>query len=290
MKQQKSVIKKYTLFDIRIRSRHPSHDSIRYKMQKLPFRSVVRLGSTTEVDEKVQVECNSVQSIKNSSSKLLMKQCFTQGGVTTASWWTTDGKVFFINGKNEEKENINFTDLPYPLIVKSLYGSRGRGNSKINTLEELNQWIVGKDLKNYLFEAYKTYTREYRLHVTSEGYFYTCRKMLKKDTPEDKRFQRHGDNSVWILEENEAFDKPSNWNIIVQDCIRALNSLGLDIGAFDIKVQSAKDSKEKTRENPEWIIIESCSAPSFGLITAQRYIEKIPKVLLRKAKQQGIIN
>jgi hypothetical protein len=113
--------------------------------------------------------------------------------------------------------------------------------------------------------------------------------MLKKDTPDDKKFQRHDDNCVWILEENPSFDKPVNWNDIVADCVKALQSLGLDIAAFDVKVQSAKTSKGEQRKNPEWIIIESCSAPSFGEITAQKYNEIVPLVATKKAKSFNLI-
>ena len=79
-------MKKYSLFRPLILSRHPSHNVLRAKnknMQPLPFKSVVRLGSTTEIEDTVvkggkRIEINSVQSIKNSASKLLMKQKFEE--------------------------------------------------------------------------------------------------------------------------------------------------------------------------------------------------------------------
>jgi hypothetical protein len=82
------------------------------------------------------------------------------------------------------------------------------------------------------------------------------------------------------LEENPSFKKPKNWDAIVADCIKAKDALGLDICAFDVGVQGAKDGVE--RENPEWIIFESCSAPSFGEITGKKYIEILPKLLIDK--------
>lgn len=278
--------KKYKLFRPKIRSRHPSHDILRSNLPKLPFRSVVRLGSTTILNN-VDVECNSIEAIKNSASKLLMKKCFSKAGVSTANWYVANKKmdngVLFYEGTDEfHSKTLSTKELNYPLIAKSFYGSRGIGNTKINSFEELLEFVKNKDVSNYIFEEYKTYLREYRIHVTEEGYFYSCRKMLKKDTPEHKKFQRHDDNCVWIVEENPLFDKPVNWDSIIEDCVKALKSLGLDIGAFDLKVQSAKDKKGNFRENPEWIIIESCSAPSFGKITSEKYIEQIPKILIKK--------
>ena len=66
-----------------IRSRHPSHRGLRTGLKKLPFRSVIRLGSLTELDDAAsvsgtRVELNSPDAIRNSSSKLKMKRCFLE--------------------------------------------------------------------------------------------------------------------------------------------------------------------------------------------------------------------
>lgn len=285
MKKIKLVKKPITQWRVRVRSRHPSHNALRNAVIRLPFKSVIRLGSETVVKD-VDVECNTVEAVKNSASKLLMKQCFTNAGVTTAPWFTYAGKNFFYEEGNKNDGTLAAHALPFPLIVKSLHGSRGRGNSKIEDLKQLEDFLQNNNCNNYIFEQYKTYNREYRLHVTEQGCFYTCRKMLKRDTPEDKKFQRHDDNCVWILEENPAFDKPVNWDAVVADCVKALKSLGLDIGAFDLKIQSAKDGDGKIRKNPEWIVIESCSAPSFGEKTAEEYIKMVPQVLTNKFNSQ----
>ena len=151
----------------------------------------------------------------------------------------------------------------YNVIAKA-----GTGNTKFDTQAQLESWIRGKDLSGYIFEKFYNYSREYRLHVTKDGCFYTCRKLVKNDAPEDT-WQKHDDVCNWVLEDNPSFKKPKNWDAIVADCIKAKDALGLDICAFDVGVQGAKDGVE--RENPEWIIFESCSAPSFGEITGQEY-------------------
>lgn len=261
-------VKKYKLFRPLILSRHPSHSILRAKNQTLPllpFRSVIRLGSSTESDGRLEI--NTVEAVKNSSSKLLMKQKFTEAGVKTAKW---------LNGNRFSEV---FQELGFPAVAKSLFGSRGIGNTKINTQAELEAWISGKNLNNYIFEEFVKMTREYRLHVTKFGCFYTCRKLVKNDAPEGT-WQRHDDVCNWVLEENPSFKKPKNWNAIVADCIKAKDALGLDICAFDVGVQGTKDGVE--RENHEWIIFESCSAPSFGNITGQKYIEILPKLLIDK--------
>ncbi len=275
---KKAITKNLTAFRTTVLTRHPSHAVLRSELPLLPFRSIIRLGSETiPKDGKTRIELNSPQSIKNSANKLLMKKCFTRVGCQTAGWWTTiDG----INFYTPDLEGMLLRrDLSYPIIAKSLYGSRGRGNTKLDTQQALQSWIQGKTLSHYIFEKFVPYSREYRLHITNKGCFYTCRKLIKNDAPEGT-WQRHDDVCTWVLETNPAFKKPNNWNLIVQDCIKAKNALGLDICAFDVMVQGPKKSGE--RSNPEWIICESCSAPSFGNITAQKYIQEIPKLLKEK--------
>jgi len=256
-------------YRIKIRSRHPSHSVLRKNLPKLGFTSIVRLGSTTELLDKSKVELNSIESIRTSSNKLLMKEAFTKHNVKTADWF----KLIDIN-----KEELPFE---YPIVIKNIYGSRNTGNHFISNREELDSFLSKSiNLNNYIVEKYYNYNKEYRLHVNKHTCFYTCRKMLKTDAK--NRWFRNDSNSIWVLEENELFDRPANWNEIVNECIKALNAVGLDFGAIDLRVQSNKDKKENIRQNPDFIVIETNSAPSFGNITQQKYLEEIPKMLINK--------
>lgn len=275
--------KELTKFRIQVRSRQPSHNWLRENVGLLPFRSVVRLGSTTELPDTVtmggkRIECNTVQSIKNSSNKRLMKDCFIKSGVKTADWvYAKD-----INNKDLVK------GLGFPIVAKHIYGSRGTGNYLLKTQEELNNWLKGKDLNSYIFEKFYNFAREYRLHVSKNGCFYTNRKLRRKDTPEKDRWFFNDSNSNWILENNPLFDKPVNWDTIVKECVKALDSIGLDIGGFDVKVQSAFDNKDRRRKECDFIIIESNSACSHGDITKQKYLEIIPGILTEKYKKINV--
>jgi len=270
--KKKAVARKViTSFRPMIRTRHPSHAHLRKQLQMLPFRSVIRLGSTWSGDGKQRVEINSVQSIKNSASKLLMKKCFTRAGVKTADWYCDPG----VNLKDWARER-------YPLIAKPINGSRGNGIDLIKDEKELTKWLGSHTFNNYVVEKYYNFNREYRLHVTKDGCFYTCRKMLKSDVPEKNRFIRNDKTCVWILEENANFDKPSNWKDIEAECIKALKAVGLDIGGFDVRVQSSKTARGKGRANPDFIVIESNSACSHGDKTAVKYRAVLPKLILDK--------
>ena len=62
-----------------------------------------------------------------------------------------------------------------------------------------------------------------------------------------------------------------------------IQAVGLDIGAIDVRVQNEVTAKGKKRNEPDFIILETNSAPSFGEITTQKYLNEIPKVILKKA-------
>lgn len=277
----------YRYFRPRIRSRHPSHAPLRERgaFPLFPFKSVIRFGSSKEYADTVanggtRVELNTVVAIKNSSSKLKMKTRFTENEVKTADWWLATGEDIFVNSTTGEDTQLQ--DLPFPIISKSFYGSRNKGNKKHDDIESLRAWMVGKNLDNYLFEKYYNFTREYRLHVSKNGCFYTCRKMLKADTPDDAKWYRNDEHCVWILEENESFDKPVNWDNIVDESVKALQAVGLDFGAIDLRIQGANDAHGVKREEPEFIIVEINSAPSFGEVTVGKYKDELSILLTQK--------
>ena len=277
-----------TLFRPSIFSRHPSHNVLRAETKNirlLPHRSVVRLGSTTDIPDTVsnggnRIEINTIQAIKNSASKLLMKQKFIDAGVKTAPW-TRD-----VN----ELEKLH-EGWKYPIVAKSYHGSKGRGNTLIKSQAEFDSWNSRKQHSNYLFERFLNYFLEYRLHVTEDGCFYACRKALKKDVPEEEKWHRHDDNCVWFLEDNQEFFKPNSWDAIVTDCVNALKAIGADVLSFDVKVQMGTDKEGKTRRTQDYILLECNSASSMDngtgnlSVCAQKYIEEIPKIILRKASR-----
>lgn len=278
-----STKKAFKGFKIMVRSRHPSHSPLRKTLSRLMFRTLVRLGSLWAGDTKDRIECNSAESVKISANKLLMKQAFNKLNVITSDWFVINNQTAV--NMNGQQTNINIVDLPFPLVAKHIHGSRGTGNYLIKTHEQLTTWLQGKNLNNYIFERFYNYPREYRLHVTTKKCFYTCRKMLKSDTPDNKRWYRNDSNSVWVLEDNPSFDKPVNWDTITAQAVLALKAVGLDIGAIDVKVQSSTNSDEQTRPNPKFIILETNSAPSLKTKGLEHYLTEIPTILYDKKHQ-----
>lgn len=259
-------------FRVKLRTKNSSADSLKSMLgdvrSSVPF--VVRLGSRTPIEKifpkthKSAVQINSIAGINNSRDKIVMKQKFDEGSVKTAPW--------------QLLSNVDVTTAEFPLIIKHKGSSKGNGIFLIHSPVELTALLAGGTIShpsNYVAEKFYNFSKEYRLHVDKDGCFYTCRKMLKTDATE--RWHRHDSNSVWIMEENPLFEKPSNWDAIVSECVKALNACGLTLGACDIKVQTEKDKRRAL--SPDFIVMEINSAPAMGEVTAVRYFEKIKQIV-----------
>lgn len=257
------------MYKLVVRSRNTSCKPLR----ELRFTKKVlyRMGSITPVEDILKygakpfdIEINSIPGCAYSANKLSMKSLFDMGKIKTAEW-------NFIR-----KEDINYAsailskclkDWNNKMIIKHKHSSKGKGIYFVVSEETLENFITEHEgtLNDYVYEKYYTYRKEYRLHVSKNGCFYTCRKMLKNDA--EVRWHRHENNSVWILEENPLFDKPKSWDKIVTECKKALGVLDLDVAAFDVKVQG------NDKNDPDFIILESNTAPALGEIGIQKYKE-----------------
>ena len=259
---------------LKIRSKNHSAKLLdRLECDKL---SVLRLGSKTPNDVvfanskrykkgEIPFEINTVEACVNSSNKRLMKQCFNELDVATALWCDLSE---FIEGEAE---------FSYPIVVKGIYGYKNKDNYFIKSKEELDEWLkIDRKIENYIVEKFYTYSKEYRVHVAKAGAeynaFYSLRKMLVNDIPDEDRWFRNDANCVWILEDNEQFDAPVNWDSIKEQACKAIESVGLSIGCVDVKTQSRKGECG-------CIILETNSAPSLSEITAEKYNEQLKLML-----------
>lgn len=228
------------------------------------------MGSTTPTSEILKkrkrnskiplIEINSPESCKISGNKILMKTRFTRAKVDTAEWFVCINNIQKIS---------HYLNKWKKIIIKHKNSSGGNGIYLIESIDDFIKFASEAEfpLNTYICERYYTYSREYRLHITKDGCFLADRKMLKNDA--DVRWHRHANNSVWISEENPKFNRPDNWDLIVKSCVNALKSVGLDIAAFDIKIQNSNV------KNPKWIILECNSAPSLGEKSLELYKTKL---------------
>jgi glutathione synthase/RimK-type ligase-like ATP-grasp enzyme len=247
---------------LKIKSRHPSHQFLR-KAIKTNRKVLARFGSTTPTKRKYHYVINPIEGIENSSDKLLMKGKFEQAGIKHCRWFAYENGIVDPDGNKVQIEK-------FPIIAKHRFGSRGRGNYKLDNNDQLNEFLTRRkvDLNKFIFEQYTTFSREYRLHVY-EDCFYTCRKLRRNETPQRDRWKFNNDTCVWILEKNPSFNKPDTWDEIIIDCIRAKNAIGLTIGACDVRVSKEGD----------WKIVEINSAPALGNVGKERYFKQINEIV-----------
>lgn len=260
------------LFKSKLRTKNSSAIPLRDSLGSFPMRSIIRLGSKTTIEEafprmpfgRPVIEINTPESCHNSGDKIVMKQLFDVAEVKTAQW-----KLL-----SEAQDWDTF-----PAIIKHRNSCKGEGIYFIESNEHLQTQIAElRPNSSYIIERYMGFQSEYRLHVTKDGCFYTCRKMLKQDA--EDRWHRHDTNSVWIVEENPLFNKPKNWDDVISECVKALNSLKLDVCSCDVKIQSEKGHRDDFI--PDFIVMECNSASSMGEITTVKYTEELTKLINEK--------
>lgn len=255
---------------VQIRTKNFSAKSLRGKVF-FPVRSVVRLGSLTPTKEAFPISCkkgheivevNTVDAVQNSRDKMLMKSCFDRNKkIQHASW----------------KDEVDLNKDEFPVVVKRRLGFKGRGMHLIQNQQEYETWSKKASKKDYITEHFYNYSREYRLHCTQKECFLSWRKLRKKESQE--RWFFNSSNCNWVGEDHELFDKPVNWNKIIENCLLAMQEVGLDLGAVDVRVQSSK------HKDPHFIICEVNSAPALGEVGVEIYRKQIIKIL--NDKQNG---
>lgn len=236
---------------------YSTHRQLRSLLPRMPFRYTVRFGTSGMTPNRVQI--NLPAAIQNAADKKLMKECFTAAGVKTAKWHHGDKG-----------------DLRFPLVAKHRMGSRGTGVYLLQDQSAYDSFVQLRGglgiTPQFIYEQFKDYAREYRLHVTEEGCFYACRKVRTEACQDRWKFS---DGTVWLLESNPSFHKPSNWVEIEAECVKALKSCGLDFGACDVKV--ARDGR--------FFILEINSAPGLEEHTLAAYVQMLPRLATRKFNQ-----
>lgn len=256
---------------VRVRTRNFTAEPLR-KAILTDERAICRLGSTTPTEAVFgripAIEVNTVEAIQNSRSKIRMKDCFSTRDIPQAQWWTS-------------LDDINIDELPYPLVIKRVFGFQGKGMELLKDRRELTNWLSHHrfDDGEWLLEKFYNYAREYRLHVGREvGVFMSWRKLRKKEATE--RWFFNSQNSEWVGPLHDLFDKPSCWKAMEKAAIDALESTGLDIGAVDIRVQSNKE------KSPKFIVCEINSAPTLGEMGVGIYKNVIATIIKNKKNGQ----
>jgi hypothetical protein len=259
---------------VAIRSRHGSIKEHLKNQIPTPYSVVYRHGSTSLSSKKIEI--NTIESVKCSSNKLLMKQTFDGDNNPTYFYW--DGKLW--NGQWTDKQLLNIID--YPVLSKLQFRSKGIGMQKHEAGEDLTSIMTdiktrfGSKNEKYL-ERYHNFSKEYRLHCALGQCFYSCRKARKQGNHD---YFRNDSNCIWFTQFDDQgvvkddFLLPDNWDEITAECCRLQKLIGLDITAFDVIISKKGSFK----------ILECNSAPSIAEGTGKYYREIIPLIIEDKLK------
>lgn len=259
---------------VRIRTKNFTASPLRRTIF-VPFYAVARLGSHTPTSlilpNKKVIECNTVDAINNSNNKLRMKECFSKANIPQADMYHGT----FMEGIKPIKDKLGIDDNEYLLVGKAICGFQGRGMKLIHNDGELREWLRTHNPTNYFIERFYNFAREYRLHATQYEMFLSWRKLRKTDAEE--RWFFNSTNCNWVGEQHPMFDKPTNWDLLCKTACDTVTSVGLDIGAVDIRIQSREMGK-----NPQFIVCEVNSGPALGIEGVKSYKEQIKKILTKK--------
>lgn len=265
----------YKLRSVRIRTMNSTARPLRQAIF-VPFLSVCRLGSRTATDDVFPIsgpsgkviECNTVEAIENSRDKLRMKECFDRCDIPQADYYAGELRSEAI------LRHFRITrDDEFQLVGKSITGFQGKGMVLIQNRRELDEFCRTHTNRWFFVEKFYNYGREYRIHATRSEGFLSWRKLRRQDATERWFFNSH--NCNWVGEQHRLFDKPANWEEIKRVAANAIHSVGLDIGAVDIRIQSKGD-------NPQYIVCEVNSAPALGDDGVEHYKVKIKEILMKK--------
>jgi len=245
----------------KIRTKNPSAAPLRRSIF-VNKRAIVRLGSRTPSRQiyptQSFVEVNTVESIENSRDKLRMKECFSRYDVKQAEWFTLD-----------QAPITRMANFPY--VGKQIVGFKGHGMQLIENVDQLRDFVRTHS-NSYFIEKFYNYAREYRIHATSDHSFLSWRKLRRADA--EQRWFFNSTNCNWVGEDHELFQRPNNWDELCNAAVMAVRSVGLDIGAVDIRVQS--------RNNPDYIVCEVNSAPQLGEVGIEHYRREITNIINNK--------
>lgn len=218
---------------ITISTSQPSHRKL-LKEIKREFKTrkkvLIQFGRSKGVDEEgYDLVINTSEGIDTARNKLKMKEKFAELNIPSPT--------FFRLPLTEEDAN----NLRYPLYAKRQFRSRGIGMQLLQSKEELDTFlsrhVVNNNYfqrNNYYLEVGCNYTREYGIHVSTDGVFHMVRKMLKADA--EKRWFRNSENCVFFLPDNPQFGELLCFDAIQEAAVLYLNSTGLSFGRFDVLV------------------------------------------------------
>lgn len=243
-----------------IRTPHITPRSIKELLPKFKGKgiAIVRFGASSKsVATPCAVEINPLQNVRDNADKLLMKQKFAENDIPSPDF-----------APNTEEGRNLFKEKGWNVVYKKKYHRGGIGMELVS-LAEIDKFAANQ-YNNGILERRINIKREWRIH-------YCPALNLHFSVEKRKRYAKVGE----VVRNNENcvfkadFEIPENWDSALAMAKKAVEVMGLDIGAVDL-AWSGKN----------FYVIETNSGPGMGDSTSAWYAQTLVQLIKHKRDNQ----
>lgn len=245
---------------IKLRTPHITPRTIKDLFPKIKGKGsiLIRFGASKKSkDEPADITINELNAVRTNADKIRMKEIFKENDIPSPDF-----------APNTEEGRKYFQEKGYNVVFKKRYHRGGIGME----LVPLNQ------INKFEDQMYKGGILERRLNVKREWRIHTCPKLnLTFSVEKRKRLDkldepiRNINNCIFKAD----FEIPENWNVALEMATKAVDVMGLDVGAVDL-VWTGKN----------YYVIETNSGPGMGDQTSKWYADTLAKLIEYKKNNQ----
>ncbi len=251
-------------------SRHPSHKNFELPLFDKSVR--IRFGSLSTFSRVKDIEFPSIDAIKSTSNKVLMKKKFIEHGVSTPIWGYVDLLSLRIMSENagipDSLQNLFKVEdgIVVPvceLIFKEKNHSRGEGIMFVASHDDIK--LLRENGKEGYLEQVVGNKREFRVHVCDGNAFYI----------DEKRPRERGHTArIKNLANGYKYREPRKEfpDAVKDEAIKAVNAIGIEFGAVDVSLS----------EDGTVNVFEVNSAPGMRSRTRKLYNEQLISLIIKK--------
>lgn len=177
--------------------------------------------------------------------KLFQSFVFNDVGISTPrTWYYTD------------KERIYDNEIKFPIVVKKRISSRSKHNIRIDSVEELEKFLEGKNIFDYLFQEYIDAQHDVRITILFDEILGAVKRDMH--VREGNRLAVKG-MSVYDLNDHE----------IATGIRRVTSYMGADLVGFDLLI----------KEDGSHYFIEANMSPLVSSFSKTTHVNPVDKVL-----------
>lgn len=281
----------------RIKKAFAQTDARRYPVGRYAYRVNIAFGKDVPKNRNQYLTINTIDSIRKSSNKIVTKEIWRENDINCHATFARFKSFLNPEGYFEYSYFCDIFDFPdKPVLIKTANLSRGRGMELIQNADDLGEYFrtffrKEERTKNKIFiESFFKNTREFRIfcshHIEEtttinilnrvetfpKGVFLAYEKVNRSDSENNHWARNHNPNISFTT----SFARPSKWEEMCEQAVKAVKVLGLDFGFIDCLYND---------ETQEYCFCESGSNPGIKgeeSLTAKALLVALPKIIIQK--------